>query len=346
MAGVHAQVMSAAEVSLGAAGGRRDPGGRGRRALGGAVAGQDVRAARDGAPAAGRRPGRGGWPRSARCRSRAATRTASGCCPTRPTRWWPLSTRRCARRTGPPRSSTRTSPRRAARGRPRSRWRLRRLLAALAAGARVRRRCAGCSASGPTAAAGSPTRARAAGCPTWRCPTRPTAQLRAAARLPHGVRPGDAGAPGPVAGHVAGVDRRSSSSAPTSTRSTSTGSRRGCWRGDTAFEARRAAGGAAAAVLRRLPGRVAAARAAVPGPGRRSGRWPAAQAGNYPVLLLDGVVGGVWHQKRSGQRVAVTVEPLGRLTRAQRAALDDEVERIGAIVDARPELTVGRARGA
>ncbi len=77
-------------------------------------------------------------------------------------------------------------------------------------------------------------------------------------------------------------------------------------------------------------------------PGRASERALAgSQAGNYPVLLLDGVVGGVWHQKRSGRRVAVTVEPLGRLTKAQRAALEVEVERIGAIVEATPELTVG-----
>jgi hypothetical protein len=65
------------------------------------------------------------------------------------------------------------------------------------------------------------------------------------------------------------------------------------------------------------------------------------QAGNYPVLLLDGVVGGVWHQKRAGKKVAITVEPLGRLTKVQRAALEVEVERIGAIVEARPGLTVG-----
>jgi hypothetical protein len=77
-------------------------------------------------------------------------------------------------------------------------------------------------------------------------------------------------------------------------------------------------------------------------PGRASERALAgSQAGNYPVLLLDGVVGGVWHQKRSGRRMAVTVEPLGRLTTAQRAALDVEVERIAEILDARAELTVG-----
>ena len=39
---------------------------------------------------------------------------------------------------------------------------------------------------------------------------------------------------------------------------------------------------------------------------------PSGQAGNYPVLLVDGVVGGVWHQRRSGRRVEITVEPLRR----------------------------------
>ena len=77
-------------------------------------------------------------------------------------------------------------------------------------------------------------------------------------------------------------------------------------------------------------------------PGRASERALAgSQAGNYPVLLLDGVVGGVWHQKRSGRRVKITVEPLGRLTKAQRAGLEVEVERVGAIVQAQPDLTVG-----
>ncbi|MGH3463260.1 MAG: winged helix DNA-binding domain-containing protein [Kribbellaceae bacterium] len=54
------------------------------------------------------------------------------------------------------------------------------------------------------------------------------------------------------------------------------------------------------------------------------------QAGNFPVLLVDGVVGGVWHLKRSGRRCAVTVEPLGRLNAARRRAVEAEAERIGA----------------
>jgi winged helix DNA-binding protein len=67
----------------------------------------------------------------------------------------------------------------------------------------------------------------------------------------------------------------------------------------------------------------------------------AGQAGNYPVVLVDGVVGGVWHQRRSGRKLAVTVEPLRELTAKQRRQLDDEVELVGAIMEAKPTLTVG-----
>lgn len=65
------------------------------------------------------------------------------------------------------------------------------------------------------------------------------------------------------------------------------------------------------------------------------------QAGNYPLLLVDGIVGGVWHQRKSGRKLQVTVEPLRKLTKPQLRALDDEVARLGEIVDAKPELTVG-----
>jgi hypothetical protein len=64
-------------------------------------------------------------------------------------------------------------------------------------------------------------------------------------------------------------------------------------------------------------------------------------AGNFQVLLVDGVVGGIWHQRRSGRRVAITVEPFGRLSAARRRELDEQVERVGTIVEATPELTIG-----
>jgi hypothetical protein len=77
-------------------------------------------------------------------------------------------------------------------------------------------------------------------------------------------------------------------------------------------------------------------------PGRASERALAGGgAGPYPVLLLDGVVGGVWHQRRAGRRLIVTVEPLHDLTARQRAALDVEVARVGEIVEAGPELVLG-----
>jgi len=65
------------------------------------------------------------------------------------------------------------------------------------------------------------------------------------------------------------------------------------------------------------------------------------QAGNFPVLLVDGVVAGVWHQKRAGKKVAVTVEPLRRLSAARRRALESQVERVGEILEAVPTLTIG-----
>jgi hypothetical protein len=59
------------------------------------------------------------------------------------------------------------------------------------------------------------------------------------------------------------------------------------------------------------------------------------------VLLVDGVVGGVWHQRRSGRNLAITVEPLRELTATQRRQLEDEVELVGAVMEAKPTLAVG-----
>jgi hypothetical protein len=66
------------------------------------------------------------------------------------------------------------------------------------------------------------------------------------------------------------------------------------------------------------------------------------QAGNFPVVLIDGVVGGVWNQRRSGRRLHITVEPLRDLTSSQRRQLDDDVELVGSVMQATPTLTLGR----
>jgi len=70
---------------------------------------------------------------------------------------------------------------------------------------------------------------------------------------------------------------------------------------------------------------------------------PSGQAGNYPVLLVDGVAGGVWHQRRSGRKLALTVEPLAELTTAQRRELDDEAALLGTVMEATVTLTIGPA---
>ena len=68
---------------------------------------------------------------------------------------------------------------------------------------------------------------------------------------------------------------------------------------------------------------------------------PSGQAGNYPVLLVDGVVGGVWHQRRSGRKLALTVEPLAELTASQQRQLDEEAALLGTVMEATVTLTVG-----
>jgi hypothetical protein len=78
-----------------------------------------------------------------------------------------------------------------------------------------------------------------------------------------------------------------------------------------------------------------------PGPAATRVLTPSGQAGNYPVLLVDGVVGGVWHQRRTGRSLAITVEPLRELSATQRRQLDDEVELVGAVMEAKPTLTLG-----
>lgn len=65
------------------------------------------------------------------------------------------------------------------------------------------------------------------------------------------------------------------------------------------------------------------------------------QAGNYPVLLVDGVVRGVWHHRRAGRYVDVTVETWADLSAARRRALDAQVDRVGEILEAVPRLTLG-----
>lgn len=77
-------------------------------------------------------------------------------------------------------------------------------------------------------------------------------------------------------------------------------------------------------------------------PGRAHERVLAGgQAGNYPVVLVDGVVAGVWHQRKAGRRLKVTVELLVHPTRRRQTELEDEVEHIARLQDLDADLTIG-----
>jgi hypothetical protein len=59
------------------------------------------------------------------------------------------------------------------------------------------------------------------------------------------------------------------------------------------------------------------------------------------LLMIDGVAAGLWERKKRAKRIELTVTPSRRLTRAERAELDTEAERIGAFLEVEPVLTVG-----
>jgi Winged helix DNA-binding domain len=61
-----------------------------------------------------------------------------------------------------------------------------------------------------------------------------------------------------------------------------------------------------------------------------------------PFLVVDGLAAGIWRRKKTAKRIELTVEPARTLTRAERAAVADEAERIGVFLGLEPRLTVER----
>lgn len=57
-------------------------------------------------------------------------------------------------------------------------------------------------------------------------------------------------------------------------------------------------------------------------------------------LIIDGIAAGLWERKKRGKRIELQVTPTRKLTRAERAELDTEAERIGAFLGLEPVLTV------
>jgi hypothetical protein len=78
-----------------------------------------------------------------------------------------------------------------------------------------------------------------------------------------------------------------------------------------------------------------------PGAAATRALTPSGQAGNYPVVLIDGVAGGVWHHRRTGRRVEITVEPMGELTPTQRRELEAEAALVARVLEGDPVLKIG-----
>ena len=57
-------------------------------------------------------------------------------------------------------------------------------------------------------------------------------------------------------------------------------------------------------------------------------------------VMVDGIAAGLWERKKRGKRIELQVASSRKLTRAERAELDTEAERIGAFLGLEPLLTV------
>ncbi|MDL4776933.1 winged helix DNA-binding domain-containing protein [Actinomadura xylanilytica] len=63
--------------------------------------------------------------------------------------------------------------------------------------------------------------------------------------------------------------------------------------------------------------------------------------GNFQLLLVEGRVAGLWHQRRSGRRIEMTVESFAVLDGTRRAELEAQVARVGEVLEGEPRLTLG-----
>jgi hypothetical protein len=61
-----------------------------------------------------------------------------------------------------------------------------------------------------------------------------------------------------------------------------------------------------------------------------------------PVLLIDGVVSGVWERQRRGNRAAVRVQPFLTLKPTQRESLDRAAERLARFLEVPVDLSIDR----
>ena len=79
----------------------------------------------------------------------------------------------------------------------------------------------------------------------------------------------------------------------------------------------------------------AVARTKAHGKGRLEG------PGALSWLLVDGLVAGTWSRKRAGKRIELRIEPFAKLTKGKLAGLEQEAARVAACFGLQPQLMVG-----
>jgi hypothetical protein len=62
--------------------------------------------------------------------------------------------------------------------------------------------------------------------------------------------------------------------------------------------------------------------------------------GNAPVLLIDGVAGGVWEQHRKGGRTEVRVQPFGHLSSSQKRLVREEATALGEFLETNVQVNI------
>src|SRR3989475_1384361 len=62
--------------------------------------------------------------------------------------------------------------------------------------------------------------------------------------------------------------------------------------------------------------------------------------GNAPVLLIDGVAGGIWEQRRKSGLTEVRVQPFGHLSSVQKQLVRDEAASLGEFLGTRVEVGI------
>jgi hypothetical protein len=62
--------------------------------------------------------------------------------------------------------------------------------------------------------------------------------------------------------------------------------------------------------------------------------------GNARVLLIDGVAGGVWEQRRKGGRTELRVHPFSHLNSAQKQLVNEEATSLGIFMGTRVEVSI------